>query len=378
MDPNFDISYGEDESESDGSKGEYEQRENSSNIFNNSFYAPTKTNNDAFGLDMLINSKTNIDEIKSEKSDKTNIFQSSDEDDEEDERIGDNTFTPQFRVPDEKHGFANNSSFYDQKSKEDIEREKAELLYQFDRMIKKGMYVPKQFTMDSNLEEMKVEYERLKRDKEADASIAFQQKLLTAFTTGVEMLNSRFDPFDVKLEGWSESIHENINDYNDVFEELHFKYKSKAKVAPEIKLLMMMSSSAFMFHLTNTMFKSSLPQMKDVFKQNPDLMKQFAGATANTMAQSGTDKTGMSSMFSNMFGGVSNNNSPQQNSTMKGPSNLDSLLNNLDINEENRLETMSTATQSEISEMTETNSIRNLMHSNSKQSRKKQLNSMRI
>jgi hypothetical protein len=368
MDPNFNI-HAEDEYESDESN-EYE-KENSlnSNMFNNNnnFYSPIKTNNDAFGLDMLINSKTNLDEVKSEKSDKTNIFQSSSED-EEDERIGGNTFTPNYRMSEEDVGFNNNQRYYQpEKSKEEIDREKAEILYQFDRMMKKGMHVPKHFTMDSNLEEMKVEFERLKRDKEVDASIAFQQKLLTAFTTGVEFLNSRFDPFDIKLDGWSESIHENIDDYNDVFEELHFKYKSKAKVAPEIKLIMMMGSSAFMFHLTNTMFKTSLPQMKDVFKQNPDLMKQFAGATANTMAQSGNDKTGMSSMFSNMFGSVNNNSPPPtQNVTMKGPSNLDSLLNSLDVNDETRLETMSTATQSEISDMTDTNSIRNLMRSNKK------------
>lgn len=370
MDPNFNI-YAEDEYESDESNNEYEKDNRvNSNMFNNnnnSFYSPIKTNNDAFGLDMLINSKTNLDEVKSEKSDKTNIFQSSSED-EEDERIGGNTFTPNYRMSESDDiGFNNQRYYQPEKSKEEINREKAEILYQFDRMMKKGMHVPKQFTMDSNLEEMKVEFERLKRDKEVDASIAFQQKLLTAFTTGVEFLNTRFDPFDVKLDGWSESIHENLDDYNDVFEELHFKYKSKAKVAPEIKLIMMMGSSAFMFHLTNTMFKTSLPQMKDVFKQNPDLMKQFAGATANTMAQSGNDKTGMSSMFSNMFGSVNNNfPPPTQNVTMKGPSNLDSLLNTLDVNDENRLETMSTATQSEISDMTDTNSIRNLMRSNKK------------
>jgi hypothetical protein len=52
--------------------------------------------------------------------------------------------------------------------------------------------------------------------------------------------------------------------------------------------------------------------------------------------------------------------------TMKGPANLDSLLSNLDISDDNRLETMSTATPSEMSEMTETNSIRNLLSSKKK------------
>ena len=47
-----------------------------------------------------------------------------------------------------------------------------------------------------------------------------------------------------------------------------------------------------MFHLTNTMFKSSLPGMEDVMRQNPDLMKQFAAATANTMSQNAKEDLG--------------------------------------------------------------------------------------
>ena len=97
-------------------------------------------------------------------------------------------------------------------------------------------------------------------------------------------------------------------------------------------------------------------------------MKQFAAATANTMAQSGNDQTGMSSMFSNMFGGNpgmnnggSPNQVPNQNFKMNGPSNMDDILKNL--GNDDRLETMSTATPSEISEMTETNSIRHLLGS---------------
>ena len=103
--------------------------------------------------------------------------------------------------------------------------------------------------------------------------------------TGIEFLNTRFDPFDIKLEGWSESVHEGISDYDDVFEELHEKYQSKSNMPPELKLLFMLAGSGFMFHLTNTMFKSSLRGMDDIMKQNPELMKQFAQATAASMGQ---------------------------------------------------------------------------------------------
>ena len=393
MNTNFNIEHDDDiESEEEPilnrtSSNSYLTRQSNDNIYNRSnFFKPSLTvNNDAMGLDMLVNKSASEGSVKSEK---TNIFQ-SDEDDEDDDdddefrQTTQNTFTPSFLNSDHQPSFQQ-QSYQQPKSQEEINNEKTELLYQFDRMEKKGFKIPKKFCMDSSLEEMKSEYERMKKDKQIDASISFQRKVMLAFTSGVEFLNNRFDPFDIKLDGWSENVHESIDDYDDVFEELHNKYNSKSQMSPEMKLMMMMGGSAFMFHLTNTMFKSSLPQMGDVLKQNPNLMKQFASATANTMANSGNDKTGMSGMFANMFGSSPMQQShnapiPQNSNTsnsMKGPSNLDSLLNNLDISDNNRLETMSTATPSEISDMSDTNSIRNLLSSKKRGSKK--TNSLQI
>ena len=56
-------------------------------------------------------------------------------------------------------------------------------------------------------------------------------------------------------------------------------------MAPELKLLLMLGGSAFMFHLTNTMFKSSIPGMDDILKQNPDLMSQFAKAAVGSISK---------------------------------------------------------------------------------------------
>ena len=101
-------------------------------------------------------------------------------------------------------------------------------------------------------------------------------------------MNNRFDPFDINLDGWGDGINENINDYDDVFTELHEKYKSKANIAPELKLLFMLGGSAVMCHMTNTMFKSAMPGMDDILKQNPELMQQFTGAAAESMQKQNT------------------------------------------------------------------------------------------
>ena len=165
---------------------------------------------------------------------------------------------------------------------------------------KKGGRLTKHYTMESPLEEMIGEYETVVAEKEKSNSVKFQGKMLMACVTGLEFLNGKFDPFDVKLEGWAEQVHENINDYDEVFAELHDKYKSKAKMAPELKLLFQLGGSAIMLHMTNTMFKSSMPGMEDIMRQNPELMQQFTQAAASSMGQS---NPGFGGFMSGLVGG---------------------------------------------------------------------------
>ena len=112
------------------------------------------------------------------------------------------------------------------------------------------------------------------------AMVSFQDSRDNA----IEFLNNKFDPFDINLEGWGEQFQENINDYDEIFGELHEKYKSKAKMAPELKLLFQLGGSAIMLHMTNTMFKSAMPGMDDIMRQNPELMQQFTKAAVNSMS----------------------------------------------------------------------------------------------
>ena len=86
------------------------------------------------------------------------------------------------------------------------------------------------------------------------------------FVTGCEFLNTRYNPFSVELDGWSEQVHESVDDYDDIFEELHDKYKdSGSNMAPELRLLISLGGSAFMFHLTKKMFSNSqLPKVEEV------------------------------------------------------------------------------------------------------------------
>ena len=183
-------------------------------------------------------------------------------------------------------------------SREEVMREKFKYLRKLEALEKKGVELSKKYSMESNLQEMIGEYETIMDEKSKQNSVKFQGNMLMAVINGIEFLNGKFDPFDIKLDGWSDQIQENITDYDDIFGELHEKYKSKASMAPELKLLFQLGGSAMMVHMTNTMFKSAMPGMDDILRQNPDLMRSFQNATVNSMAQ---NNPGFSGFMSNIM-----------------------------------------------------------------------------
>lgn len=170
-------------------------------------------------------------------------------------------------------------------SKRDIEKKKQEILIKLLALEKKGVTLTKTYSLKSSLDELEFEYETQKNQAEVEASIHFQQKILMAAVTGVEFLNNKFDPINAKLDGWSESVMDNIVDYEDIFRKLHEKYKSKADMPPELQLLVTLVGSGFMFHLTQSLFKTSLPGLGDVLKSNPDIMSNIMSAMGQTMNQ---------------------------------------------------------------------------------------------
>lgn len=165
-----------------------------------------------------------------------------------------------------------------------IDDEKADLINKLNRLEKKGITINKKLNVYSQIDDIRAEVKRVTYSIEIDQSIRFSRRMLVACTTGLEFLNKKFNPFELELDGWSESIMENVDDYDGVFEELYVKYRSSMQVAPEVKLIMMLGGSAMLFHLTNSMFKTAIPNMNDVVKQNPELVQNMMAAVQKTAA----------------------------------------------------------------------------------------------
>lgn len=190
----------------------------------------------------------------------------------------------------------------------DIEK-KNELLFKIYKMQKKGIDFGRTYDTGDRIEVLETAINNKLREKETETSVKFYRKLLLGVATGLEFVNTKFDPFGIKLDGWKDSLYDTIDEYDEILEELHEKYKTKWKAPPEIRLVFALASSAFMFHLTSSMFKNTnIPGAEQIMRQNPELLKQFQNAAMNM--------TGMGNPFQQ-----------QNNYQMKSPD-LNSFLQN--------------------------------------------------
>lgn len=181
---------------------------------------------------------------------------------------------------DEYSDTSSQSSEESSSKKKGSKQEKQQILMKLVSLEKKGIELTKKYSMSSKLEELKFELNLHESSAEVEMSIKMQQKMLMAAVTGLEFANKRFDPLGAKLDGWSESVMDNIDDYETVFAKLHEKYKSRADLPPELQLLVTLVGGAFMFHVTKTMFSSAMPKgLNDT--QSSEIMKNISSAMAN-------------------------------------------------------------------------------------------------
>jgi hypothetical protein len=96
-------------------------------------------------------------------------------------------------------------------------------------------------------------------------------------------------------------------------------------------LVFQIASAGIMVHMSNTMFKSAIPGMDDIMRQNPDLMNQFTRAAASTMEKTSPGVNQFVQQFSRPP--ETNRPEPRRPETrrpeMNGPENINSILTGL-------------------------------------------------
>jgi len=142
-------------------------------------------------------------------------------------------------------------------SEEEVYRDKRDMLNYFHRLeTLKGYVMQRKFTMSSPLEDMKDEYERVKKDVGIDSSVKFMRNCLITCVMGVEHSAEYFIPDRSGLQGWSSVVTESINEYDEVFEEFHEMYGQGRKMDPRLRFMFMLGGSAVMHHMNNKMYES--------------------------------------------------------------------------------------------------------------------------
>ena len=111
-----------------------------------------------------------------------------------------------------------------------------------------GIKLTKDYSFNSDYEEMCFEVQYWTNFQKKKDAVNLGKNFMMNAITALEFMNERYDPFGLKLKGWSDQMQIGQDGYSDVFGELYEKYKSSGKkIEPEIKLLLMISASAVSF-----------------------------------------------------------------------------------------------------------------------------------
>lgn len=175
-------------------------------------------------------------------------------------------------------------------SEEHVMKEKYEIMRKFDRLAKLGVPMRKRFTLDSPLEEMKLELEFIRREKAMDQTI---KQFCEWYITGMSALEwssknvALVQAFGLQLDGLSESAQMNVGDMEEDFEELYDLYGDKLKMHPLVRIPIRTCMMVYMVHLTNQMArKAPIPNIDEILKTNPDIARQLATAAMQQQSQS--------------------------------------------------------------------------------------------
>lgn len=124
-----------------------------------------------------------------------------------------------------------------------IRKRKMELLRKLNDMAARGIDVPSDLTLKTHVDDLEYHVEALERKVGLKASLRFQKRLLVAAVSGLEFMNRQYKDYtNLELDGWSNQVYAQLNDYDGVMERLYDKYRNRVQAPPEVELVLMRES----------------------------------------------------------------------------------------------------------------------------------------
>ncbi len=185
----------------------------------------------------------------------------------------------------------NKISDKDEMSQNDLMLQRLDMLRKLGELANNGVKLSQNYNMNSDYNTMKYEYELHTSIRSKQNGINWMSSMMMNCIYGIEMLNETYDPFSLKLKGWSEQINADQSNYYEVFGELYEKYNKPGKnMAPELKLLLLVSGSAIKYHLGNAVMSTFMSNnVASKLSDNPQLVEQLRQqAVADKIKQQST------------------------------------------------------------------------------------------
>jgi len=141
---------------------------------------------------------------------------------------------------------------------------KLDMLRKLLDLKRSGVKLSQNYSLDSDLEMMNYEYKLHTDIKAKHNSVTWMSHMLIGIMKGTEILNNMIDPFGIKLDGLSDKISSDIHNYYSVLGEIYEKYNQPGKqMAPEMRLLFMISGAALSMQLSKSLGMNSNNKDKD-------------------------------------------------------------------------------------------------------------------
>ncbi len=139
-----------------------------------------------------------------------------------------------------------------------------------------GVKLSREYTVDSDLEMMEKEYELHTLIRSKKEGVKWMAAATLHLVYGIEVFSkSTYNPVNIDLSGWTQTITKDMNSYYDVFGELYEHYNGVGvAMRPEFKLLMLLSGSALKFGF-NKINAADMPTLNSNIDNDPEFAERM-------------------------------------------------------------------------------------------------------
>ena len=137
--------------------------------------------------------------------------------------------------------------------KDSERREKQGFLIELSNLEKRGVLLTRKFTMSDSLVDIQFEFDRQTSNLSTLNTVSFMRDSLKLAITGIELANNRLGPV-LSIEGWANSVTEDMSRYDHCLERLYKRYWRKTTMSPIVELGFLILGSAMTYHFKMKFF----------------------------------------------------------------------------------------------------------------------------